>query len=62
MDVVGAQSRGWFLSRALIGCSTIARDTLPAMLTPKVIEIQNLSAHRRDVPVIRPAAKTSKER
>ena len=35
---------------------TLCGDTLPAMLTPKVIEIQNLSAHRRDAPVIRPAA------
>ena len=61
MDVVGAQSRGWFLSRALIGAAD-RPGYLAAMLTPKVIEIQNLSAHRRDVPVIRPAANTSKER
>jgi hypothetical protein len=32
------------------------------MLTPTVIETQNLSAHRRDVHVIRSAALTAKER
>ena len=59
--VVRPQTRRLIPCRALIGAA-IRREYLAAMLTPKVIEIQNLSAHRRDVPVVRPAAQTSKER
>jgi len=61
LDVVRTQSRGSLMYRALISI-VVRRGYLAAMVIPKVTEIQSLSAHRRDLPPVRPAAQKSEER